>query len=65
MISADVFSVLRVDPVAGRLFRHEDDHVGGPPVALISGGFWKREFRLGARRARENAGGVRLGLTQE
>ncbi|HUE04472.1 MAG TPA: ABC transporter permease [Bryobacteraceae bacterium] len=44
MISADFFSVLGVNPVAGRLLRPEEDQVGAQPVALISGGFWKRRF---------------------
>jgi hypothetical protein len=44
MVSADFFSVLGVNPVAGRLFRPEEDQVGAQPVALISGGFWKRKF---------------------
>jgi predicted permease len=44
MVSADFFSVLGVKPVAGRLFRTEEDQVGAQPVALISGGFWQRKF---------------------
>ena len=44
MVSADFFSVLGVNPVAGRLLRPEEDQVGAQPVALISGGFWKRKF---------------------
>src|ERR1700736_5141548 len=44
MISADFFSLLGVKPVVGRLFRPEEDQVGAQPVALISGGFWKRKF---------------------
>jgi predicted permease len=44
MISADFFSVLGVNPVAGRLFHAEEDLVGAQPVALISGGLWKRKF---------------------
>ena len=44
MVSADFFSLLGVKPVAGRLFRPEEDQVGAQPVALISGGFWKRKF---------------------
>lgn len=44
MISANFFSLLGVNPVAGRLLRPEEDRVGAQPVALISGGFWKRKF---------------------
>jgi predicted permease len=44
MVSADFFPVLGVNPVAGRLLRAEEDQAGAQPVALISGGFWKRKF---------------------
>jgi predicted permease len=44
MISANFFSVLGINPVAGRLFQAEEDQVGAQPVALISGGLWKRKF---------------------
>jgi len=44
MISADFFSTLGVNPVVGRAFRADDDQPGASPVAVISGGFWKRKF---------------------
>jgi predicted permease len=44
MISASFFELLGVNPVVGRLFRPEEDQVGAQPVALISGGLWKRKF---------------------
>jgi predicted permease len=44
MISAGFFSILGVNPVAGRLFSSNDDHLGAQPVALISEGFWHRRF---------------------
>jgi len=44
MISADFFSTLGVNPVVGRAFRVDDDQPGASPVAVISGGFWKRKF---------------------
>jgi predicted permease len=44
MVSADFFPVLGIKPIVGRLFRPEEDQVGAQPVALISGGFWKRKF---------------------
>ena len=44
MVSADFFSVLGVNPVAGRLLRPEEDQVGAQPVALVSGGFGQRKF---------------------
>jgi len=44
MISANFFSVMGVEPIAGRTFRPEEDQVGGAPVALIGGGLWARKF---------------------
>ena len=44
MISADFFSLFGVQPVIGRNFSADEDRVGGAPVVLISGGFWKRRF---------------------
>jgi putative ABC transport system permease protein len=44
MVSASFFPVLGINPVIGRQFRPEEDHIGAQPVALISGGFWKRQF---------------------
>ncbi len=44
MVSASFFSTLGINPVAGRLFRPEDDRIGAQPVAMLSGGFWKRKF---------------------
>jgi predicted permease len=44
MTSANFFSLLGLKPIVGRLFRPEEDQVGAQPVALISGGLWKRKF---------------------
>jgi predicted permease len=44
MISADFFSTLGVRPILGRTFRTDDDVVGGAPVVILGGGFWKRKF---------------------
>jgi predicted permease len=44
MISADFFSVMSVEPIAGRTFRPEEDKVGAAPVALIGAGLWARKF---------------------
>ncbi|HWG88459.1 MAG TPA: ABC transporter permease, partial [Candidatus Acidoferrales bacterium] len=44
MVSADFFSTLEANPVAGRTFRADDDHTGAAPVVVLSGGFWKRKF---------------------
>ena len=44
MISASFFPVLGVKPVVGRTFVPAEDQLGAGPVALISGGFWRRKF---------------------
>ncbi|MGA9882540.1 MAG: ABC transporter permease [Candidatus Acidiferrales bacterium] len=44
MVSASFFPLLGVNPVVGRQFRPEEDQIGAQPVALISGGLWKRDF---------------------
>jgi predicted permease len=44
MVSASFFPTLGVKPVIGRVFLPEEDRLGAAPVALISGGFWKRRF---------------------
>jgi predicted permease len=44
MVSAAFFPALGVKPVLGRVFTTDEDRVGGSPVVLISGGFWKRKF---------------------
>ena len=43
-VTSDFFPILGVKPVIGRLFAPADDQRGAAPVALISGGFWKRKF---------------------
>jgi predicted permease len=43
-VTSDFFPVLGVKPVTGRIFVRADDQRGAAPVALISGGFWKRKF---------------------
>ncbi|MBV8845919.1 MAG: SpoIIE family protein phosphatase [Bryobacterales bacterium] len=43
-VSSNLLSVLRVQPVLGRMFTQEEDQRGGRPVALLSEGYWKRRF---------------------
>jgi predicted permease len=43
-ISANAFDVIGVKAQVGRGFLPEDDKEGAPPVALISGGIWKRRY---------------------
>ena len=38
------FSLLRVRPLAGRLFLPEEDRPGAPPVVILSEGLWKRRY---------------------
>ncbi len=44
MVSAPFFTILGVKPRIGRSFVEQEDQLGGPPVALISEGLWKRKF---------------------
>jgi predicted permease len=44
LVTSDFFPILGVKPVTGRIFVRSDDQIGAVPVALISGGFWKRKF---------------------
>jgi putative ABC transport system permease protein len=43
-VSANFLDSLGVQPTLGRRFRLEEDVRGGPPVAMISSGLWKRRF---------------------
>ncbi len=46
-VSHQFFDVLGVHPALGRDFSSEDDRPGGPSLAIISDGLWRRRF--GAR----------------
>jgi len=43
-MSADLFAVLRVNPLHGRVFTNDEDKPGGPPVVVLSYGLWQRRF---------------------
>jgi len=43
-VSGDLFSILGVTPLVGRMFVSGEDEVGRAPVALISAGLWQRKF---------------------
>jgi len=43
-ISANLLSILGVQPIVGRGFRAEEDVTGGPAVAMISASLWRRRF---------------------
>jgi predicted permease len=44
LISSDFFAVLDVHPAIGRSFSAGEDAIGAAPIAMISGGLWKRKF---------------------
>jgi predicted permease len=45
LVSGNLFQVLGIRPVIGRVFTAEEDKVpGGNPVAVVSYDFWQREF---------------------
>ena len=43
-VNADYFPLLRVKPVLGRVFTHDDDKPGAPDVIVLSYGLWQRRF---------------------
>src|SRR5580700_4034999 len=44
LVSGNYFTVLGVNPVAGRLFADADETEGGPEIAVLGYAFWKRTF---------------------
>jgi putative ABC transport system permease protein len=44
LVSASLFSVLRVRPSLGRSFDEGDDRAGATPVVILSHGLWQRRF---------------------
>ena len=43
-VSADLFSVLRVNVLHGRVFTNDEDKPGGTPVVVLSYPLWQRRF---------------------
>jgi predicted permease len=43
-VTSDFFPLLDTKPMMGRAFVGADDQIGAAPVAMISGGFWKRKL---------------------
>jgi predicted permease len=43
-VTWDLFPLLGVSPVLGRFFQEEEAVVGGPPVVMLSYGYWQRRF---------------------
>jgi predicted permease len=44
MVSADLFSLLGVQPAIGRFFNAQDDHAGAAPVVILSNALWHVRF---------------------
>jgi predicted permease len=44
MISAGLFEILGITPIAGRTFQSSDDGLGAAATILISEGLWRRRF---------------------
>ena len=44
IVSANYFPLLGTQPVAGRNFLPEEDQPGGPPVVMLSYGYWQAHF---------------------
>ena len=43
-ISSDFFPLLGVTPILGRNFAAREDEIGGPPLVMVSAGFWKEKL---------------------
>jgi putative ABC transport system permease protein len=43
-VTANFLALFGVDPALGRHFTEEDEKVGGPQVAILSHGIWKRRY---------------------
>jgi predicted permease len=44
LVTGDFYSTLGLAPSAGRLLGREDDEAGAPVAAVISDGYWERDF---------------------
>jgi predicted permease len=44
LVTADLFRLLGVQPLAGRTFAPGEDEIGAAPVVLVGEGFWKRKL---------------------
>jgi len=48
-VSGNYFPMLGATPLLGRILLPEDDRPSSPPVALMSGNFWQRQFHSDPR----------------
>jgi hypothetical protein len=44
VVSPNLFGLLRVKPLLGRLFTVDDDRLGAAPVVLLSHDLWSQQF---------------------
>ena len=44
LVSANLFGVLGASPVLGRTFSSDEDRPNGPPVVVLSHGYWQSRF---------------------
>jgi putative ABC transport system permease protein len=44
LCNAEFFEALGLQPLLGRAFTREEDQYGGPPLVLLTHGFWTRHF---------------------
>ncbi len=44
MVSGNFFAVLGVEPAVGRTFVADENKPGGPPVVILSNGFWQSHY---------------------
>jgi predicted permease len=44
LVSASYFNTLGIQPTLGRSFTDAEDQAGGPPAAILTYGFWKKQF---------------------
>jgi predicted permease len=44
LVTGDYYTALGLQPAAGRLLTRDDDEAGAPLVAVISDGYWERQF---------------------
>src|SRR3954467_647156 len=67
MISAGFFEILGVNPIMGRTFSADEDHLGANPTVMITEGLWQRKFGgrkdiIGQRMVLDDVGRTIIGV---
>jgi len=67
MISAGFFEILGVNPILGRTFAADEDHLGANPTVMITEGLWQRKFGgrkdiIGQRMVLDDVGRTIIGV---